>query len=174
MSAKGERWRWVPGYEGLYMVSDWGRIMSAPKANPHGPACGRVLSQAYSGSGYPGVSLSANGTAKRYSVHRLVAEAFIPNPENKPQVNHIDGNKANNAASNLEWVTASENALHSYRNLPRKKFSHFHSVKLTPSQAKAIRESKGPAASVAKHFGVSDVMVLKIRKGQCWKEEACL
>lgn len=174
MSIKGERWRWAHGYEGLYMVSDEGRVMSAPRAALRGPTCGRILSQTYSRSGYLGVSLFVKGHAKRQQVHRLVAEAFVPNPEHKPQVNHIDGNKANNVVSNLEWVTASENALHSYRNLPRKKFSHFHSVKLTPEQAKEIRASEGTAASVAKRFGVSDVTVLKIRKGQSWKEEQCL
>lgn len=63
------------------------------------------------------VSLCCNGVAKKFLVHRLVAQHFIDNPDVKPEVNHIDGNKTNNAASNLEWVTSSENKLHSYHVL---------------------------------------------------------
>ena len=63
------------------------------------------------------VVVSENGKQKQYYVHRLVASAFIPNPENKPQVNHIDGNPSNNNISNLEWVTGKENVLHSYENI---------------------------------------------------------
>lgn len=75
--------------------------------------------------GYIRVNLFSNGKKKRYFIHRLVAEAFIPNPENKPQVNHKDGNKQNNELSNLEWVTNSENQLHSYYILKNKTgFAH--------------------------------------------------
>ncbi len=71
--------------------------------------------------GYKRVQLVAkNRTRKSFTIHRLVALAFIPNPENKPQVNHIDGNKTNNDISNLEWCTASENEIHSHRILGKK------------------------------------------------------
>ncbi len=170
-----ERWRWVKGYEGMYMVSDEGRVMSVPRNTASGLYCGTVLAQRpYRSGRYKAVTLSRNSERRCFSVHRLVAEAFIPNPEGKSQVNHKDGNKNNNVLSNLEWVTASENVLHSYRFLPRKSFSHFHPKKLTWQQVKEIRESKGTACSVAKRYGISDVMVLKIRKGECWKEEQCL
>jgi len=76
---------------------------------------GRVVRQRHDGPGYARVELWQNGSGKKYLVHRLLAEAFIPNPEGKPQVNHIDGDKANNALENLEWVTQSENQLHAYR-----------------------------------------------------------
>ena len=76
---------------------------------------GRVVKQQMGGVGYFRVELWRDGVGKKYLVHRLLAAAFIPNPENKPQVNHIDGVKANNALSNLEWVTQSENQLHAYR-----------------------------------------------------------
>lgn len=69
----------------------------------------------YISRGYYQVSLCIDGKYRHFQVHRLVAEAFIPNPENKPQVNHIDGNKLNNDISNLEWVTRSENQLHAYK-----------------------------------------------------------
>ena len=76
---------------------------------------GRVVKQRHDGPGYARVELWQNGKGRKYLVHRLLAQAFIPNPEGKPQVNHIDGNKANNALENLEWVTQSENQLHAYR-----------------------------------------------------------
>lgn len=71
--------------------------------------------------GYQVVGLTINGKQVTKRVHRLVANAFIPNPENKPQVNHIDKNKSNNDVSNLEWVTASENMIHALKDKKRKK-----------------------------------------------------
>jgi len=77
---------------------------------------GRTIKQQLDTSGYARVELWENGVGKKHLVHRLVAAAFIPNPQGKPQVNHIDGNKSNNRASNLEWVTQSENQIHAYAN----------------------------------------------------------
>ena len=76
---------------------------------------GRVVKQRHDGPGYARVELWSGARGRKYLVHRLLAEAFIPNPLGKPQVNHIDGDKANNALINLEWVTQSENQQHSYR-----------------------------------------------------------
>jgi len=75
---------------------------------------GREIKAQKSSSGYLRVELWQNGIGKKYLVHRLLAQAFIPNPDEKPQVNHIDGDKRNNALSNLEWVTQSENQKHAY------------------------------------------------------------
>jgi len=88
-------------------VSDCGRVLSR---------LGRKLSLQKSNAGYLRVELHKNGMAQKHSVHRLVATAFVPNPEGKPQVNHIDGDKTNNKAENLEWVTQSENQSHAYQN----------------------------------------------------------
>lgn len=100
---KKEVWKSIPGYEGRYYVSNLGRVK--------GPL--KILKPTISNWGYERVRIT-NNAGKRTTprVHRLVAQVFIPNPENKPEVNHIDGNKLNNNVSNLEWVTASENKLH--------------------------------------------------------------
>lgn len=97
-----EQWKAIPGYEGLYEASTLGKIRSVYRYR-------RVLKPMISSTGYERVDLFNNKKRKQYSVHRLVAMTFIPNPEGKPIVNHMDENKLNNSADNLEWVTHVEN-----------------------------------------------------------------
>lgn len=114
-----EIWKDIEGYEGLYQVSNLGRIKSLPKfhrTNKNYSSIGylskeKILKNACdnAGKGYLYVNLGRNG---RIKVHRAVAMAFIPNPNNYKEVNHIDGNPKNNNANNLEWVTHQENCLH--------------------------------------------------------------
>lgn len=105
-----EEWRDVVGYEGLYQVSSEGRIKSL-KWNKE-----RILKPGIDRYGYLLVTLYAGGKRKKLKVHRLVCQAFHDNPDNKPCVNHIDENKTNNAANNLEWCTYEENNNHGTRN----------------------------------------------------------
>lgn len=102
----------IPGYENLYAATQDGKIFSYPKGNPN--LAGKWLKSPLNADGYPIVGLTKNKCRKIITVHRLVALTFIPNPDNKPQINHIDGNKTNNHISNLEWCTCSENIQHAY------------------------------------------------------------
>lgn len=105
-----EVWKDVVGHEGLYEVSNLGRIRSLPRITTSRPMKGKLLSTATKDTKrYEKVCLSYNGNYKYYKVHQVVARAFIDNPENKPQINHIDGNRHNNKVDNLEWVTSTEN-----------------------------------------------------------------
>ena len=105
-----EMWKDVIGYEGVYQVSDLGRVRRILK-DRRSPEFHYLHENYNSKCGYGKLALKGNIKL----LHRIVALAFIPNPENKPQVNHKDGDKHNNCASNLEWVTAKENAIHAYR-----------------------------------------------------------
>lgn len=91
----------IPGYEGLYGITSCGRVWSYRAK--------KFLKPFDDGRGYKIVVLSKNGKPKKYKIHRLVAEAYLPNPANLPQVNHKDENKANNALPNLEWCDAAYN-----------------------------------------------------------------
>lgn len=101
-------WIDVKGYEDNYQINEKGEVRHKIKGN--------ILKQGIGKIGYPVVSLWKNNKGKTHSIHRLLAEHFIPNPENKREVNHKDGVKHNNNLNNLEWVTTSENIKHSYDN----------------------------------------------------------
>lgn len=103
----------ISGFEGSYAVTKEGRVWSYPKNTKGRSHCGKFLKPSTNGKGYLRVFLGdKNSGYRRYFVHRLVAEAFIPNPRKKPQVNHKDRDKHNNAVSNLEWCTNQENIKH--------------------------------------------------------------
>lgn len=112
-----EEWRQVTGTEGGYEVSNLGRVRSMKRYRGQ---IGRIMPQTIQPSGrggkltYYAVTLWVHNKAWCRKVHRMVAEAFIPNPDNLPQINHKDGNKLNNHATNLEWCTARQNTAHAW------------------------------------------------------------
>ena len=108
-----EEWRDVAGYEGLYQVSDQGRVKSLARTDSWGRTVKeRILKPNVVGGGYLGVVLYAGGKTRMFFVHRLVCQAFHENPDNKPQVNHINEDKTDNRACNLEWCTCKQNINH--------------------------------------------------------------
>lgn len=129
-----EIWKDIPGWEGLYQVSNLGRIKSLARdyricnvATVHKKE--KILKQQTIKFGYKHVELNYNGHARNYPVHRLVAMAFIPNPENKPHIDHIDTIPYHNNVENLRWVTPSENANNSITAQKRKKIKYISGPK---------------------------------------------
>lgn len=173
-----DTWKDVEGYEGLYQVSNTGLIRSLDRFdNTNKYLKGRTLRPGKKETGYLLVVLCKEGHRAIRTVHRLVAAAFIPNPNNLPQVNHIDGVKTNNLASNLEWVTKSENAKHAVKLgltvLPRSKGSFNSQAKLREEDVleikKLLKERKLTRKDIAGKFNVSIDVIKKIRAGITWK-----
>jgi hypothetical protein len=148
-----EQWKDIKNYEGLYEISSIGNVKRGD----------RYLKPRFSHNGYYRIGLCKNSKQKWFQVHRLVAEAFIENPENKNQVNHKDGNKINNDINNLEWMTNSENIKHAYDVLgfinPLKK-----KVKLTKGDEVLYFDS---GMEAAKHFGLSKDAFHSCRHSKC-------
>lgn len=116
-----ELWNEVIGYEGIYEISSFGRVKSLSRKIPHWRggflnSKEKIMSCFLSNTGYLTISFFTNNIKKNFLIHRLVAIAFIPNPDNLPEVNHKDGDKLNPLKSNLEWSTESENIIHAFKN----------------------------------------------------------
>jgi hypothetical protein len=168
-----EQWRQVVGYEGVYEVSDAGRVRRV--SGGQGSIAGRVLTAKRSTAGYRHVDLSVGDRKVRHLIHRLVAFAFIgapPTPEHC--VNHINGDKTNNVPPNLKWVSQGENISHAYRTGlnpgPVVKGVKNPRAKLTDEQVKEIRALKGieGARVIARRFGVSRSAIQFIHQGKHW------
>ena len=151
------------------MVSNQGNVMSVPRVvEANGVAIlhpGRLKSAFDNGRGYQALLLNKDGSYKQTYVHRLVAEAFIPNPRGKKEVNHKDGNKKNNCAENLEWVTSSENKIHAHRVIKTTRPNRH----LTEEQVVSIRSDRRLQREIAEDYGVDPSIIGQIKRGDTYK-----
>lgn len=165
------KWKDVKGYEGLYQVSDTGKVRSFFRCKTQK---GHILSDCIGSNGYSLVVLCKDGTRKSYTVHRLVATAFIPNPNNYPCINHIDENKSNNNISNLEWCSYAYNGLYGIRgkilDAKRKPVAKYtpsgELVRIYGSRCEAASEIGGSAGCITRAINGQR----KTYKGYVWKE----
>ena len=166
-----EVWKDIEGYEGLYQVSNLGRVRSLGHDKYHP---GRMLKPGKDRNGYLFVNLYKNGEPKHCSIHRLVAIAFIPNPDNLPEVNHINEKKQDCRVENLSWVSRIQNCCHGSRT---QRSAEKHSkrvaqytldgtlVAVYPSTHEAARQTDFKQSSIS----ACCCEKLKTYKGYIWK-----
>lgn len=177
LDALKEEWRPIDGYEGRYEVSDLGRIRSLTTMVETRPGVFRVnkgrIHSPCQRQGYPIVSLRGGLKMPNHYVHRLVAGAFIPNPENKPHINHINSVRNDNRVENLEWCTPAENAQHSARMGRRNPLrgEDCPTSVLTAKQVRSIRRRLGGGARpahLAREYGVDRGTIVQIKYRKTW------
>jgi hypothetical protein len=165
---KGEIWKDIAGFEGIYVVSNMGRVKRIMhRKNPTNTIMNTTLNQA----GYHHLMLTVKGRGYGKILSILVATAFIPNPENKPQVNHLKG-KDDNRAESLEWNTSKENINHAWRTglCTAKKGEKHNLSKLTEKEVLEIRAIKGMSKrEIATLYNIGETAVGKIINRQRWK-----
>lgn len=176
-----EIWKTVQGYENKYEVSNLGRVKSLERIDRYNRKIEeKILAPRKHTGGYLRVQLSR----KDFYIHRLVAQAFIPNLENKKYINHIDGNKTNNKVENLEWCTANENMKHAYyilqyadndfmskiANSENHKKAMKKRRKLTNQQILQIRNSKESEYKLAEKYNVCRSHIHNIRVFKIYKD----
>lgn len=155
-----EVWKDIKGYEGYYQVSNLGEVRTIghkwQRKGIH-----KIKLHENNGYGYLMADLHKNNKSKSVAVHRLVAQAFIPNPENKQQVNHKDGDKYNNNADNLEWVSKAENCWHrnNILGIRTNRIKDFTTGLVFPSQK-----------SAALYYGVSENLIRMIVKNEIFSD----
>jgi hypothetical protein len=156
-----EIWKDIVGYKGLYQISNLGRVRSLPRKWVNTQ---KILIPQPNKQGYLLFGLNRCGKQKRVQAHRLVAIHFISNPNNLPEVNHIDFNKANNQTNNLEWTSSADNTEHALR------YGKVFGVKLNYEIAAKIRERKGTSSQreLAIEFGVGPDQISRILNYKVW------
>lgn len=171
-----EIWKDISGWEGFYKISNMGRVKSLSRIvvnemGVHNCLKEKVLKNTTGNGkrGYWMVTLYRDKCRFAKKVHRILAQAFIPNPENKPQVNHKDGDKHNLTLSNLEWVTVSENVKHSFdTNLNTFKGDKHPFALLSNSDAIYIYKSVKSIGQLAKEYNVGKHIIWSIKGGKSW------
>lgn len=155
----GEEWRAVVGYEGSYWVSDLGNVCSTNKYLK--PLLGNV--------GYYNVVLSFQGKTKRFNIHRLVAEAFLPRPQGAYQVHHIDGSRTNNKLSNLRWGDHKQNAVDSIKHGTMQRGENHYLTSFTEEDVRRIRADARRPKVIAADLGVARATIENIQKRVTWR-----
>lgn len=169
-----ENWKDIQTFEGCFQVSDRGNVRSLDRfAGGKRPRMikGKLISLIRHPRGYRMVGLNDNGKEFHLMVHRLVANAFVDNPDNKPCVNHIDGDKTNNIASNLEWVSYKENSKHAVYIGKIPVGEQCNLAKLTEEEVRNIKRRKGTISSrkLSKEIGINYGTIISIWSGKSWK-----
>lgn len=156
-----EIWKPIPEYEN-YEVSTWGRVRNSS---------GKILKIKKNKRGYSRIILSKKCKHKSFFVHRLVALAFLPNPENLLQINHCDGNKENNKIDNLEWISFRENIIHAQVNLLLAQGETHGNSKFKEEEILEIRKiyKKGMGPELAKKYNVARQTITSIVRKKLWK-----
>ena len=163
----GELWADIEGYASHYQISTFGRGKSFFRGKV------RILKPFVDKNGYLQLMF---GRCNKFKVHRLVAQAFIPNPDGKPQINHIDGNKMNNHVSNLEWCTSIENNRHAVKIGLMKSGADCRDAKLTNEQVAWCRrvhisgDREFGTNALARKLGVSRAAMYLLLKGKTYKD----
>ncbi len=165
-----EIWKDIEGFDGYYQISNLGRVKSLGGRNGREKGVEHIRQISLTRDGYEKVRLLHNGKDKTLRIHRLVAETFIPNPENKETVNHKDGDKTNNCVSNLEWADRNEQMKHAYAlELKRaQKGSKNINAKLTDDEVREIRKNyvwqskEFGTVALAKKYGITNAAIGKV------------
>lgn len=176
-----KKWKYISGIPSHYRVYMDGSFFAEKRTvsqSFHGRPSEievkeRIIKPYIGNNGYYTVSFSVNGKTKSILAHRALAIAFIPNPQGKHQVNHIDGNKLNNSLSNLEWATGAENIQHAYNVGLRARGEGVKGSKLTQKKVLIIKKllisKKYSMKRIGKAFGVSGTIISLIKSKKKWK-----
>lgn len=176
LTLPGERWKEVRRSKGRYRVSNKGRIVSMNyRSRPGTRGRVKIMQPAEDANGYLRTMIKRDGRYDTIKVHRLVAKHWVPNPGEKPQVNHLDGNKLNNRVENLQWVTHRENIDHAVANgfTAKTHGSRNGMAKLTEEDVRQMKRDYVPRKvtqrMLAERYGVSLACIKDIFQGNTWK-----
>lgn len=169
-----EIWRDVIGFEGIYQVSNYGKIRSLDRVDARGrKRYAKEIALSFSGDGYGRVGLHKNKKRYKFLVHRLVAQCFLESIEGKDEVNHIDGIKSNNHVTNLEWCNRHDNIRHSFDNnlVRRERGENLYNAKLSAEkviEARKMYAQGVPLSHIAKIYEVNEKTITLAIKKKSW------